>query len=288
MGAAARHGLCGLSKPETAALRHTPALLLAAAFAPIAAAAPAEGARSVAALLGGWSEPGGDRVAGLSIALAPGWKTYWRAPGEAGLPPVFDWSGSSNVAAVTVEWPAPEVFDSFGVTTLGYSGEVVLPLVVTPADPALPVSLRLALDYGVCRDICVPASAELTLEIAPDAPPEAGALIAAHRARAPRDAASAGLLRAECGVAGSGTDRRFAGRLVFDRTLRATPLVVIEGPEGVWIAPPDVARRGSELSLAAEAQVWGGPDWIARDALRLTLIGPEGAVEVRGCVAPQG
>ncbi len=266
-------------------MRH--ALLLIAATL-TAAPALAQTSRSEASLLPGWAEPDGSRVAGLAISMAPGWKTYWRAPGESGLPPVFDWSESRNVAGVAVEWPAPELFDSFQTATLGYSGRVVLPLVVTPIDPAAPVALRLGLDYGVCADICVPARADLALDIAPGAPAEGAGEIAAHRALAPLDAHDAGVVRAECGVAGAGVDRTFAGRVTFDRPLRATPHVVIEGPEGVWFAAPQATWDGAALVLSADAQVWGGPEWIARDALRLTLIGPEGAVDVRGCVAPPG
>jgi DsbC/DsbD-like thiol-disulfide interchange protein len=258
-------------------------LVLVALAAPVAAAP-----RSEASLIAGWAEPGGGRVAGLTLALAPGWKTYWRAPGEAGIPPTLDFSASQNLAEVAVEWPAPRRFDSFGLATLGYEGEVTLPLRLTAIDPAAPVALRLTLDYGVCADICVPERAELALDIAPDAPPEGGAAIAAARARAPRAGAEAGLVRADCGVEGAGPERRFSARLAFEPPLTEAPFVVVEGPPGAWFGAARTAVEGD--ALLAEAEVVAAPDslWIARDALVVTLVDAAGAVELRGCAGPPG
>jgi DsbC/DsbD-like thiol-disulfide interchange protein len=135
------------------------------AAAVIAGPALAGGPYASTALLTGWAEDEGARIAGLSIELAPGWKTYWRQPGDAGVPPRFDWSGSDNVAEVTVIWPRPHAFDSFGYRTIGYKDAVTLPLRVVAVDPSMPVTLRLSFDYGVCSDICVPARDELSLLI---------------------------------------------------------------------------------------------------------------------------
>ena len=69
-------------------------------------------------------EAGGARLAAVEIALDRGFKTYWRHPGEAGLPPAFDWSGSANLAAVEVLWPAPRRFQDAGGVSYGYEGGV--------------------------------------------------------------------------------------------------------------------------------------------------------------------
>ncbi len=266
-------------------------LVFAAFLAPtgaLAQQAQAPVARAETALVAGWAAPGGARVAGLSIRLAPGWKTYWRSPGDAGIPPQFDWSGSVNVAGVAVEWPAPEVFETFGMTTLGYKGAVTLPLVVTPLDPAAPVALRLGFDFGVCADICVPERTDMTLAIARDAPEQGAALVAEGRARAPLSAEAGGVLSAACGVSGAGATRRFKGRLTLDHAADPATLVVVEGPEGVWFAPAETVAEGAVLSVSAEAQVYAGPSWIGRDALRMTLIAAGGAVDVQGCTALAG
>src|SRR5207302_11010161 len=95
--------------------------------------------------------------AGMEIRLAPGWKTYWRYPGDSGIPPRFDFSKSRNVKSVTVRWPAPRrLADESGVS-IGYKHDVVFPLEITPQDAAKPVMLALKIDYAVCEKICVPA-----------------------------------------------------------------------------------------------------------------------------------
>ncbi|MFC3690749.1 protein-disulfide reductase DsbD domain-containing protein [Chenggangzhangella methanolivorans] len=107
----------------------------------------------------------GERLAAISIALDPGWKTYWRQPGASGVPPRFDFSGSKNVAEARVAFPAPERADDGDGVTNVYHGEVTFPVTVRPKDPAAPVELRLVADYGVCEMVCVPVRAEAELEL---------------------------------------------------------------------------------------------------------------------------
>jgi DsbC/DsbD-like thiol-disulfide interchange protein len=103
--------------------------------------------------------------AGIDIRLAPGWKTYWRYPGDSGVPPQFDFTGSSNVKSVDVLWPAPSRFSDGGGFSIGYHDHLVLPLRVVAKDATQPVALRLKISYAICEKLCVPAqgTAELTL-----------------------------------------------------------------------------------------------------------------------------
>ncbi len=110
-------------------------------------------ASRVRLVAGGAKAAGGPSLAGLQIVLDEGWKTYWRLPGDAGVPPTFDWAGSSNVAAITVLYPAPQRMPEAGGVAVGYKQSVLLPIEVTPQDPAKPVALKLALEFGVCREI---------------------------------------------------------------------------------------------------------------------------------------
>jgi DsbC/DsbD-like thiol-disulfide interchange protein len=104
--------------------------------------------------------------AGIEISMAPGWKTYWRNPGDAGgVPPNLDWSASSNVAAVKMLFPAPSRLKDSSGDSIGYKSTVVFPLDVTPKDATKPVDLKLAIEFGVCREICVPAEAKLSLTV---------------------------------------------------------------------------------------------------------------------------
>jgi DsbC/DsbD-like thiol-disulfide interchange protein len=109
----------------------------------------------------------GHHHAGIAIKLAAGFKTYWRHPGDSGVPPVFNFEGSDNLKEAIVHYPAPKRFpDGAGGTSLGYAGsEVVLPVTVIAVDTSKPVRLKLKADYAICEKICIPASASVTLAL---------------------------------------------------------------------------------------------------------------------------
>lgn len=258
---------------------------LVSALALLSAPALHAGERAEAALLPGWAEDGA-RVAGLTIRLAPGWKTYWRNPGDAGIPPRFDWTGSENVADVQIVWPRPHAFDSFGLRTLGYKGQVTLPLRITPKDPARPISLSLALDYGVCSDICVPERAELSLAVAPGDAPAAGAADAPIRVALDMrilPAAEAGLTVERCTVAGAGTSRRFEGAFRPATPFAAPPMVVIEAGEDVWVSPAEVRMEGGAILASAEVETLAPDAWIDRADISVFLLGEDQAFAAPGC-----
>jgi DsbC/DsbD-like thiol-disulfide interchange protein len=106
---------------------------------------------------------------GIEILIQPGWHTYWRNPGEAGLPPVFDFSQSKNVANVKVMYPAPERLDDGSSVSLVYRNEVVFPLVIEPAEPGEPVTLSVDATFGVCAEVCIPTRASSTATLSPGA-----------------------------------------------------------------------------------------------------------------------
>jgi DsbC/DsbD-like thiol-disulfide interchange protein len=106
-------------------------------------------------------------LAGLEIELADGWKTYWRTPGESGVPPNFDWMDSLNTASIKVLYPAPTRMFEAGAETIGYKKPVVFPIRVVPKNPSEAIELKLALDFAVCREICVPAQAVIDLIVPP-------------------------------------------------------------------------------------------------------------------------
>jgi suppressor for copper-sensitivity B len=145
------------------------------------------GARLRLIASGGPPSTGGTLSVGIEIELEPGWKTYWRHPGEAGLPPEIDFSGSTNLAGATIDFPAPRRFIDGGSTSIGYAGSVVLPVHLRPEDPALPVMVHARILYGACKELCVPANAEARLMVsqATRVDPAAAALIAAAAATVP-------------------------------------------------------------------------------------------------------
>jgi DsbC/DsbD-like thiol-disulfide interchange protein len=119
-------------------------------------------------------------LGGVAIQLQPGWKTYWRTPGDSGVPPHFDFSKSDNVEAVTILWPAPKQFpDGAGGTSLGYKNQVVLPLRIAVKHADKPVVLRADITYAVCDKLCIPVEAKAELPFISVASTEDGALAAA-------------------------------------------------------------------------------------------------------------
>src|SRR5882762_4547742 len=127
------------------------------------------GSRSGAVLLGG-----------IAFQLQPGWKTYWRTPGDSGVPPRFDFSKSENIEAVTILWPAPTKFDDgAGGHSLGYKNQIVLPLRIVAKNADKPVTLRADINYAVCEKLCIPVEANTELAFASVASTEDSALFAA-------------------------------------------------------------------------------------------------------------
>ena len=219
-------------------------------------------------------------LAGFEIALSPGAITYWRDPGDAGLPPTLDFSGSANVASVEAEFPAPKrIKEADGGEAFGYDGDVVFPLAVKPRDPAKPATLKLTADFAVCEKVCLPAKArlELTLPAAPGSP-HAGAINAAlatvPRAIAPKDFGALEALGADswrlCAAHEDGPPRD----------------LFVEAPEGWWLktAPADADgdRDCFTLTIGDKPKDAAFPV-----ALRLTLTGGAGALETTIQAAPK-
>ena len=238
-------------------------------------------AQSELSLLPGWRTEAGTQVVGVAIALDPGWKTYWRVPGAGGIPPLFDWSGSANLADVRVIWPRPEVFETYGMLSFGYDGVVVLPVEVTPQDPTAPLDLALTLDYGICADVCVPATSSAAL---PAGTPETLASgFASDAALSDRvmTGTEAGVALADCRLAAP-------DRLVFDVHYQTPPLLapmpVLEtGREDVMATPESVSFTETGFVVEAQVHRYGNAPLPDLGALRVTLLGAFSAAEISGC-----
>ncbi len=221
--------------------------------------------------------------AGVEIRLKEGWKTYWRYPGDSGVPPVLDFSKSQNVKAVTVRYPAPTRFsDGGGGNSIGYKGTVILPLHVVPQDASKPVTLNLKLDYAVCEKLCVPAEAKLELVLTGAETANEAALNAAE-ARVPKAAAigdgGTPSIRAVRREAGSGKPR-----ITVDVAAPAGAPVVLfaEGPTAQWALPLPEPVAGAPAGLQRFAFELDGlpPGEQASGAmLRLTAVAGDKAIE---------
>jgi DsbC/DsbD-like thiol-disulfide interchange protein len=240
-------------------------------------------ARSAVRLIAGatGSATGVPVRAGIEIRLQAGWHTYWRYPGDAGVPPRIDFAGSQNVKSVTVLWPAPQRIVEEGLTAIGYTSDVILPLAVVAQGPGKPVMLRLKLDYAVCEKLCVPAEGQAELTLASkDAP--ANAALTAALARVPkRVALGAGAPLAIRAV----RQERDAKRVIVDVAAPAgAPLALFaEGPTADWALPVPMAIDGAPSGQQRFAfELDGAPPGAkyAGAAITLTAVAGEQAIEV--------
>jgi len=202
-----------------------------------------EDSHSAIRLIAGSNKGAAPLRAGVEIKLQPGWKTYWRYPGDSGVPPRFDFSGSENLGTAKVLYPAPHLFSDEAGNSLGYKDSVIFPLQVTAKQPGKPVKLHLKLDYAICEKLCVPAQGSAALALAAGESAQDATLSEAE-ARVPQKvtAAQAGL-----------TVRRVNNA--------AKPLIMVDlkAPAG---APVDIFVEGPtpEWALPIPKPAPGAPD----------------------------
>ena len=241
-----------------------------------AAASPwASAAQSRARLIEG-APAGGMLLAGLEVRLEPGFITYWRDPGDAGVPPTVSFAGSTNLKSAAMRYPAPKRLDEAGAVAFGYVGDVTFPILVEPVDPSRPVTLALALDYAACHEICLPAHADLRLTLDGQPSAEAGR-VADALAAVPRVAVLGGpgspAIRAVTPDGAGGFTVAAAGAGP-DGTL------FVEAPEG-WAFAVGPARPDGAETLFPVKRI-DRPKGVERlpGPVTLTLAGRDGAIEV--------
>jgi suppressor for copper-sensitivity B len=228
---------------------------------------------------------------GIQIRLGPGWKTYWRNPGESGAPPRLDWSTSGNLASVEVRWPAPQRFSAFGFDSFGYHDEVVLPVLLKAAAPSRAVTARLHMDYLVCAQVCIPMRAELALDLPASTSnsrgvkPEPNAfapLIRQYLARVPQPSATAGLVIKSAQVSGPPGEQTLQitghSELPF-----AAPDLMVEGPEPFGFGRPEMSYGSGrhEVVMALPVYAGTGKAKLTTQTLTLTMVDGRRAVERR-------
>ncbi|MBT3535060.1 MAG: hypothetical protein HN478_14350 [Rhodospirillaceae bacterium] len=223
---------------------------------------------------------------GLQIRLSPGWKTYWRNPGESGAPPRFDWQASENLEKAVVRWPAPRRFSTYGYDSFGYLDGVVLPVLLQAVSPDKPVHARLSLDYMVCSNICVPMQAKLDLTLAPkqippSSPPGAfAALIRHYLERVPQSAGPSGLTIHGASVNGPAGAQILRIKAHADRPFQA-PDLMVEGPEPFGFGRPKIAFGANGHDVSMDLPVYAGTRKVklSDQALTLTLVDGDRSVE---------
>ncbi len=258
----------------------TLAVLSAALTSPVMAAVsdPFESPAVVADLVTATDgvAPGASTLsAGFRVRLGDGWKTYWRTPGEVGLPPRIDWSGSENVADVRFLWPAPHRFHAFGIENFGYKGEVVFPLGISLINPGQPVRLRAKVNMLTCSLVCVPQDFTLALDLDQGGGLDSASatLIAEWAAKVPGSGAANGMKLESIGIE-QGAEPALVFSLRSNRPL-VEPDVFPEVSEGTTFAPPDIRLGDNGRLLWARVPFTGLEE--GADSAALTITDGSGA-----------
>lgn len=227
---------------------------------------------------------GGEILAGLQIVLQDGWKTYWRNPGDAGgVPPELDWSGSENVADATLIYPAPKRFKDRSGETIGYAGQVVMPVLVQPVDPDRGIVLNVRFEYGICGDVCIPVEQTLTLNV----PREAAPGLPAELSRALKNSPRSGkdiqpgdpkLVHHEVRLEGA------QPRIVLDVDFGQDPQagdVFAEASDGIYVPMAQPKNSDTQVPRRFEIDLLAAndPAELKGKTLRVTMVGAAGQSE---------
>lgn len=224
----------------------------------------------------------GQPVAAIEIRLNPGWKAYWRTPGEGGLPTVFDFSMSRNLESAEAYYPAPRRYDDGYTTTNVYDGRVLFPVELSAALPSVSMAIVVRIDMGVCEQICIPLQLETSVELSVGADdPAAKDIIDEAIAMLP-DAPQPGVfeITGVTLVEDDGETAMFEATAIVPQAFGSD--LFVEGPVGWYpTAPQQISRAGNALTFAFAFERLG--DAAAPEAAELifTLVSNGTAIEQR-------
>ncbi len=223
----------------------------------------------------------GNPAAALEIVLEPGWKTYWRTPGEGGLPTVFEFGESRNLAHAEAAYPAPRRYDDGYSITNTYEGRVLFPIAFAAALPSAPVTLDVAVNMGVCEVICIPMQVHASVTLAPnEADTAALAIVEEALGRLPQAPEPGTFEIADIDIAETeGGDVAVTVAAIVPQAFGAE--LFVEGPEG-WYqsAAHQTARDGNRLTF--EFVLWTteeGAVLASGAPLKFTLVSAGAAIE---------
>jgi DsbC/DsbD-like thiol-disulfide interchange protein len=269
------------------------ALVVALYLAPLLAAVPARAGAGASAwsehngaalrLLDAGARADGEHLAGIEVRVPAGFKTYWRSPGDSGVPPVVSTAGSDNIASVEVLHPAPTRFpDGAGGHSWGYASDVVFPLRIRKTDSARPARLAVSMDYAICAKLCIPVQGEATLQLSPGKAPDqtVSAFVEQHLAQVPvrKAPGEPGVVGITGLRAGDTPDRLVIEARVADHTGLE---LFIEAPSG-WFIDAGTPEPAGDGRVTIPALIAERPREAAAGPVHLTvtLVSAAGAIEV--------
>lgn len=232
----------------------------------------------------GWQTPTGTHMAAFRVTLRPGWKTYWRAPGDAGIPAQFLWDGSENVTSVQFHWPTPLVFDQGGMQSIGYYDSLILPIELSRIDPNAPTQIAGQITIGVCEDICVPVTLPFSAELPAEGRRDGA--ITASLLNQPIGADEANLSNATCAISPAEDGLTVTATLTLPSTGQREDVIIEAGNPEVWVSQADITRSGNQLQATVDMiHATNSSFALDRSAIRITVLGTSHAVDVQGCTA---
>jgi len=206
---------------------------------------------------------------GLHFTMKPGWKVYWRSPGDAGYPPSIEWEGSKNLDNAVMRWPVPLRFSILGIETLGYKNQVLFPINVKLKTPGQALEATANVDYLTCNDICVPYNAKLTLNLkaGPASPSAFAHLINRFSARVPRDSPAHGVSIDVLEVLGQGKQTQLRVTAT-SKTPFVKPDVFFEGPDILAFDKPKIELQKNGLKAILVSKIHGAEDLKSSNGLK--------------------
>ncbi len=206
---------------------------------------------------------------GLEMRLKPGWKTYWRSPGDAGFPPEVAFAGSQNLETAKMAFPAPHRFELFGLQTFGYGDAVVFPIDVRPKEVGGALAIKAHLRYLVCEQVCIPYEADLALDLpqGPAKPSADAALFNEFNSMVPGDGRRVGLDIADLKIVG---DQLQVAAISAGDPFTA-PDLLVEAPAGISFGKPEVSFEEKQFRAVLTLPIFRDAESPDPDTSELTL-----------------
>lgn len=229
----------------------------------------------------GWRDSDGNHMMALHFRLAPGWKTYWRHPGDVGIPPRFDFSGSRNLAAGTPIWPQPILFKENGMQSVGFEHELILPILLRPETQGRAIHLRGTVEIGICAEICVPVLLDLR-GFLPSTGVKDPVIQRALRTRS-TSARAAQVRSVTCEFRPIENGFSLRANIQLPQKYRGDVVLVENRRPGQWAAPAKVAQVDGGIAVTGRILSQTAGLVLERSAIGFSIITPNAVVVVPGC-----
>ena len=255
-----------------------------AALLPVAATAQSIDDLAQVRVLPGWRTADGAHMAALEITLQPGWITYWRAPGDAGIPPQFAFSGDPAIASITPHWPTPAIFGDKGMLSIGYSNRVTVPLEIDVSDGTGAFAVSGDIQIGVCEEICIPVTLPFSALLPPSGTHDTR--IDAALDAGPVSGATVGVGPVSCRIDPIADGLQLTARIALPQGTAADHVVVEARDPRIWVSEATISKDGSGVTAQVDMiHPTGGAFALDRAGLRFTVLGGERAIDIAGCSA---